>query len=85
MGNRIIVLSIKHSHRHLSTLMEIQTHSAPHLSSFSDHDIVIVTISNAQDISSYTVASTGQCELLYCLIQFVPGDIKRSQKQGSRA
>lgn len=49
-----------------------------YLSSFPDHDIVIVTITNAQNISSYTVASTGQRELLYCLIQFVPAD-KNSQ------
>lgn len=55
---------------------EIQTCSKSHLSSFPDHDVVIVTISNAQDVSSYTVASAGQCELLYRLIKFVPGDIK---------
>lgn len=47
-----------------------------YLSSFPDHDIVIVTISNAQDVSSYTVASAGQRELFYCWIKFVPGDKK---------
>ena len=46
--------------------------SKPHLSSFPDHDIVIVTISDAQDVSSYTVASTGQRELFYGFIKFVP-------------
>lgn len=55
-----------------------------YLSSFPDHNIVIVTITNAQNISSYTVASAGQRELLYCLIQFVPAD-KKSDKQGSKA
>lgn len=55
---------------------EIQTCSKSYLSSFPDHDVVIVTISDAQDVSSYTVASAGQCELLYRLIKFVPGDIK---------
>lgn len=53
----------------------------PDLSSFPDHDIVIVAISNAQHIGSYTVASTGQRELLYCLFKFVPGE-KNSQKWG---
>lgn len=48
-----------------------------YLSSFPDHDIVVMTISDAQDVSSYTVASTGQRELLYCLIKFVSGDRKR--------
>lgn len=51
-----------------------------YLSSFPDHDIVIVTISNPQDVGSYTVASTGQCELFYCFIKFFPGDKKRSEK-----
>lgn len=56
-----------------------------YLSSFPDHDIVIVTIADAQDISSYTVASTGQRELLYCLIKFVPGDKKKEKwREGSK-
>lgn len=50
--------------------------SRPHLSGFPDHDIVIVTISNSQDISGYTVASTWQRELFYCLIKFAPVDRK---------
>lgn len=45
-----------------------------YLSSFPDHDIVIMTISDAQDVSSYTVAGTGQRELFYCLIEFVSGE-----------
>lgn len=48
--------------------------TSQYLSSFPDHDIVVVTISNAQDVSSYTVASAGQRELFYGLIEFVPGE-----------
>lgn len=46
----------------------------PYLPSFPDHDIVVVTISDAQDVSSYTVAGARQRELFYCLIEFVPGE-----------
>lgn len=56
-----------------------------YLSSFPDHDIVIVTIANAQDISSYTVASTGQRELFYCLIKFVPGDKRKRKSEKKEA
>lgn len=45
-----------------------------YLPSFPDHDIVVVTISDAQDVSSYTVAGAWQRELFYCLIEFVPGE-----------
>ncbi len=31
----------------------------------SDHDIVVVTVSNAEDISSHTVARTGKCKVCH--------------------
>ncbi len=78
MSNRPLVV-------HLSVVMlscDEKYHSGKsHLSSFPDHDIVVVTISNAQDISSYTVASAGQRELFYCLIKFVPGDKKKKRSE----
>lgn len=45
-----------------------------YLSGFPDHDVVIVTISDSQDISSYTVASAGQRKFLYCFFKFAPSN-----------
>ena len=44
-----------------------------HLPVLSDHDVVAVTIANAQHIGSHTVASTGEGELLNGSIQGLPG------------
>lgn len=52
-----------------------------YLSGFPDHNVVVVTISDAQDVSSYTVASTGQREFLYCFFEFAPGDNENRQKK----
>lgn len=43
-----------------------------YLSILSDHDVITVAVPNPQNISSYTVACTRQCELLDGLIQFIP-------------
>lgn len=50
-----------------------------YLSGFPDHDVVIVTIPDAQDVSSYTVASTGQRKFLYCLFKCAPSNNKTGQ------
>lgn len=54
-----------------------------YLPSFPDHDIVVVTISDAQDVSSYTVAGAGQRKLFYCLIEFVSGERRYEKQPGS--
>lgn len=43
-----------------------------YLTILPDHDVVTVAVSNSQNISSYTVACTRQCELFDGLIQFIP-------------
>lgn len=43
-----------------------------YLTILPDHDVVTMAIPNSQNISSYTVACTRQCELLDGLIQFIP-------------
>ena len=45
-----------------------------HLPVLSDHDVVAVTIANAQHIGSHTVASTGEGELLNGSIQAPPSN-----------
>ena len=44
------------------------------LSSAADHDVVTVTVSDAQNIGGYTVACTGQSELLNGLFQSITVD-----------
>lgn len=66
-------------------LKEVTLDQHQYLPSFPDHDIVIVTISDAQDVSSYTVAGAWQRELFNCLVEFVPGDRLHKQQQGSDA
>lgn len=36
--------------------------------SFSDHDVVIMAITDSQDVGSYTVPSTGIHKALHCLL-----------------
>ena len=45
-----------------------------YLSRFPDHDVVVVTIPDPQDVRGYTVASAGQRELLDGLFQLMPAD-----------
>lgn len=52
--------------------------SATYLASFLHHDVVTMPVTDAKDIRSYTVASTGQGELLNCSVQVIPGDRQRS-------
>lgn len=54
--------------------------SAAYLASFFHHDVVTMPVTNAKDIRSYTVASTGQGELLNCSVQVIPGDRHRSNE-----
>lgn len=54
-----------------------ETHSrcsAAHLAGFLHHDVVAVPVANAEDIRGYTVASTGQGELLNRSVQVIPRD-----------
>jgi hypothetical protein len=46
--------------------------STAYLASFFYHDVVTMSVTNPEDIRSYTVASTGQGELLNCSIQVIP-------------
>lgn len=52
--------------------------SATYLAGFFHHDVVTMPVTNAKDIRGYTVASTGQGELLNCSVQVIPGDRQRS-------
>lgn len=56
---------------HLFNLSKVVTFPS-YLTILPDHDVVTVPIPNSQNISSYTVACTRQCELLDGLIQFIP-------------
>lgn len=49
-----------------------------YLAGFFHHDVVTMPVTNAEDIRSYTVASTGQGELLNCSVQVIPEDRQRS-------
>ena len=46
------------------TFVQIKLIVSSNLSGAADHDVVTVTVSYAQDVSGYTVACTGQGELL---------------------
>lgn len=52
--------------------------SATYLAGFFHHDVVTMPVTNAKDIRSYTVASTGQGELLNCSVQVIPEDRQKS-------
>lgn len=46
--------------------------TSPYLSTLSDHDVVAVSVTNAQHIRGHTVASTGEGEFLDSSIQGLP-------------
>lgn len=45
----------------------------PYLSTLSDHDVVAMSVTNAQHIRGHTVARTGEGEFLNSSIQGLPG------------
>lgn len=47
---------------------------AAHLAGLLHHDVVTVPVTDAKDVRGYTVASTGQGELLNRSVQVIPGD-----------
>lgn len=59
-------------HSNLSKLFTHRTVFRSYLTILPDHDVVTMAVPNSQNISSYTVACTRQCELLNGLIQFIP-------------
>lgn len=67
-------LSRAHQRQHPRAL------GSTHLASFFDHDVVTVSVTNSEDIRSYTVASTGQSELLNGSVQVIPEQRKQKTK-----
>lgn len=71
---RLVVSNKEFKNNHLSIEKPTDGKISLYLSGFPDHDVVIVTISDSQDISSYTVASAGQRKFLYCFFKFAPSN-----------
>lgn len=53
--------------KHLGMTQKPSKVNVEHVSSCFEHDIVIVPVTNSQNISGYTAPSTGVNEILHCL------------------
>ena len=64
--------------KHLRVSKELAKINMEHVSFLLQHDVVIVTIADSQDIGGDTVASAGCRKIVYCL----ESETSRMQKHG---
>ena len=53
--------------KHLSIAQDFAKVYVEHVTRPLDHDVVVVPVTDAQDVGGHTVTSTGVCEVLHCL------------------